>query len=208
MEIERTTAIRLLQDVGLTHADKYSMRELIHRVRRLPNVVDENTEVRTPESDALYERLLTALANQEPVNIVGREPVVVEEMPDGAPVEDANDDSEEQEAPKPKSKDKKKQAAPAAKTPDKKPAAKKKAKGERGPGVIGTIVEILQGASQKKALTLDKIVDELAKRFPEREKKSMLSTVKVQISGRIQRERGLKVKHNDKGGYWIEGGKK
>lgn len=66
---------------------------------------------------------------------------------------------------------------PAAKSKGKSGGGGKKGK---GPGVIATIAELLAGAG-KKGLTIDEMVDHLAKKFPDREAKSMRSTVSVQM---------------------------
>jgi hypothetical protein len=86
---------------------------------------------------------------------------------------------------------KKKAAAKAKAAPAKKTAAKK------GPGVIATIFEMLKGS--KRAMTEDQIVAKLKKAFPDREEKSMRSTVKVQLPGRMSREKSVKIERTDKG---------
>lgn len=81
-----------------------------------------------------------------------------------------------------------------------------KAGGDKGPGVIGSIVEFLSAASEDKPITKKQIVEKLAKRFPDREAEAMAKTVNIQIPGRLKKDKSLDVRKADEGGgYWIEG---
>jgi len=75
----------------------------------------------------------------------------------------------------------------------KKEGATKNNKKKQGgkPGVIATIVSIL--SSTKKGFTVEEITERLAKAFPERDAEGMSKTTKVQVGGRIQKEKGLNV---------------
>ena len=91
----------------------------------------------------------------------------------------------------------------AAPTKEEKSAAKKdapakkekKAPKQSGPGVIATIVACIEGAG-KKGITKDEILAVLVKTFPEKEEKSMKSTINVQVPARISKER-FKVENKD-----------
>lgn len=141
----------------------------------------------------------------------------------GKKAKPADDEDEEEEAPPKKSKSKKsstksKKAAKAEADDDedddddepvkpKKGKVKKKAdskpKAKKGPGVIATIIELLQAATKKKPITKDAIRDELVERFPERDGESMMRTINVQVPNRIKSDKGLTVVKTDKG-YYIE----
>jgi hypothetical protein len=54
----------------------------------------------------------------------------------------------------------------------------KKATGEKKPGVISTIVDILKNGGG----TAEQIADKLAKKFPDRKRDGMLTTVKIQLT--------------------------
>lgn len=72
----------------------------------------------------------------------------------------------------------------------------KKAKGaggERKPGVIAAIAELIA----KKAMTKDEIAAELALRFPERDAEGMRRTVGIQLPGRMAKDKGLKIEVKD-----------
>lgn len=97
-----------------------------------------------------------------------------------AVVEDDDDEDEDDEPVKP--------AKKAAK--EEKVKAPKKTKEEtfKGPGIIKTIVDLIE-QSGKEGISIDDIHRKLIKMFPDRDPKSMLSTVKVQVPGRINKEK-------------------
>lgn len=64
----------------------------------------------------------------------------------------------------------------------------KKAKKEKGPGVIATIVELIE-KSGKKGITKEEILNELVKKFPDKAKDSMKNTINVQVPNRITKEK-------------------
>lgn len=112
--------------------------------------------------------------------------------------EESEDEEDEEEEEKPaKAKGKKKGA------PEKGKAPPKKAGGESGPGVIGSIVEFLSKATEKKPLSKSDLADKLAERFDDRDRDSMLKTINVQVPSRLKTDKKLDVRKNDKG-YWIE----
>ena len=69
-------------------------------------------------------------------------------------------------------------------------------------GVIQTIVESLEGASESNPITKEEILEELATRFPARDEAKMMSTVRQQVPNKI-RAAGHDVRKNKSGGYWI-----
>lgn len=108
------------------------------------------------------------------------EPVVPAKKSKKAPIVDEDEDEDEDEAPVKKSKKGKE-------TPAKK---EKKSKEEifKGPGIIKTIQTLLEG-SGKKGMSIDEIHKALIVAFPDRDAKSMLNTVRVQVPGRISKEK-------------------
>ena len=117
--------------------------------------------------------------------------------------EDNEAEIEEEEEPaeeeaKPVRKAAAKAAAPAAK--EKAPAAAKEKKGpikkageEGKPGIIQTIVSLIEG-SGKKGITKEEILDELKENFPDRNEQSMKNTINVQVPARISKEKFKLVK--------------
>lgn len=91
---------------------------------------------------------------------------------------------------------------PKAGKPAKVPKAEKPAKvpKEKKDGVIATIVSIISANPS----TIEEIVAELSKKFPEREPEKMATTARIQLSGRLQKEKGLQVEKNDKKQYFIK----
>ena len=84
---------------------------------------------------------------------------------------------------------------PKSSKPEKPPKAKAE-KAPKGPGVISTILEVLQ---KGKPVTKEAILAVLVKRFPDRSQESMGKTVNVQVPNRIAKEHKVKVEKTDKG---------
>lgn len=103
--------------------------------------------------------------------------------------EEEEDDDDEDDAPAKKKKGKATKA---------KKAGPKKAE---GPGVIGSIQEFLEAASEDKPLSKDAIVAKLLKRFPDRNEESLGSTVAQQVPTKLRSQKGLNIQKNDKGYY-------
>lgn len=80
-----------------------------------------------------------------------------------------------------------------------KPKKEKKAK---GPGIIQTLITLLQAASKKRPQTKDSLLAELQKLFPDRPAPGMSHTIKCQL-GYGLKGRGYTVKSKDDG-FWIE----
>lgn len=72
------------------------------------------------------------------------------------------------------------------------------------PGVIGSIIEFLKRGSEDKPLTKKKVVELLAKRFPDRDPESMTKTVSAQIGYHLLKFKKIEVSTDGEGGYWIE----
>jgi hypothetical protein len=67
-------------------------------------------------------------------------------------------------------------------------------------GIIATIIEILKKGTPIKK---EKIIEILAKKFPDRPVKGMTSTISIQLGGRLAKDKGLKIQSTDKG-YFIK----
>lgn len=127
--------------------------------------------------------------------------------------DEEEDEEEEEEKPAAKSKSSKKAAAKASdeedeedSVPVKKKGPPKKAGGQGGPGIIASIVEFLQDATEKKPVSKSDILDKLCERFPDHERASMQKTVNVQVPNRIKADKGLDVRSAEKDGkklFWI-----
>lgn len=119
--------------------------------------------------------------------------ILDEEFPnwDGEPEPDPVEEEDEVEKPK---------KAPKPPKAEKKEKAKKApAKEGKGPGVIATIAEMLQNSGEE-GISKAAIVEELVKRFPDREEKSLKATVNVQVPARISKEK-FKVVRLENGNY-------
>jgi hypothetical protein len=60
------------------------------------------------------------------------------------------------------------------------------------PGIINAIVSLLQSAVDDGGKTVDELVEELGKQFPERDADAMEITVRCQL-GRLPKERGVNI---------------
>jgi len=104
-------------------------------------------------------------------------------------------DSDPEEPIETEKKDEKKKAKgeKEMKKDEKKKAAKKE--GVKKVGIIDTIISLLK----TKPITKEDIVKALVKKFPDREEKGMTSTVSIQLGGRLEKDKGLKIQKSDKG---------
>lgn len=67
------------------------------------------------------------------------------------------------------------------------------------PGVIASILAMLKSGPHSK----DEILDKLKVQFPDRNEKSMKSTINVQIPSRMAKEKNVTINKNDSGQYFI-----
>jgi hypothetical protein len=102
---------------------------------------------------------------------------------------DEDDDEEEEETEDEDSDEEEEDEKPAKK----KGKAVKSAGGDGKPGVIGTIVEALKGASKTKPITKAGILAKLTKAFPDRDAKGMKSTINIQVPARLKAEKKLNI---------------
>ena len=72
----------------------------------------------------------------------------------------------------------------------------------RGPGVIATIIEVIDSKKGQK-FTLNEIHDELVKRFPFRNPDGMFVTLRSQVPRRLVKNRGYKIKKNADGSFSV-----
>ncbi|MFA5652428.1 MAG: hypothetical protein WC933_03620, partial [Candidatus Paceibacterota bacterium] len=72
--------------------------------------------------------------------------------------------------------------------PAKKVEKPKGPKKEAGPGIIKTIISLIEKAG-KKGISKETILAELIEAFPDREEKSMKNTINVQVPARISKEK-------------------
>ena len=82
-------------------------------------------------------------------------------------------------------------------TTKKKTAAKKKS----GPGIIASIIEFIEAGP----ITKEGILKKLAKRFSDRPEIGMKRTINIQVPGRLQVDKGLKLTKDDKDRWSITG---
>jgi len=173
VKINRSAAVSLLVALGAAMAGKWTAAKLLGKLKKIDELVDEDTKLE--KDDATTLKLLTK-ANEAGDDI---------DIEDDVPAEDE----------KPAKKEKAK-----AKPAKDKPA--KKAKEDKGPGVIASIVEFLKEATAKNPIDKKTILAKLVERFPERGEDAMKSTINIQVPSRLSKDKGLNIKKNEDG-YFI-----
>lgn len=175
--------------------------DLVRAAKELNKVLGLEPKIDIKQEASTIEKLILKAADLiEPEDKISKETAELitdlkafaEETPDSADeeeekeVSDTADEDEdvedEEEAPPAKNTSKGKKTGKAeksAESPGKKPA---------GPGVIATIVSLIEGAG-KKGVTKEEILTVLTKAFPDRKVESMKNTINVQVPNRISKER-------------------
>jgi len=181
VKVSMKAAVKLFVDLGFPTAKKWSSSRLQKKVEGLPDIVDEDTDA--GDSQPLLEQILTALDDGDGVDLVAHE--------DSVDVADVPDKKATKKAPK-----------SAAKAPAKAPA-EDNGKAPKKVGVIATIIECLNGATEKKPVDKPTILEGLVKRFPDRKAEGMMSTINIQVPSRLKTDKQIVVSKGE-GGYWIE----
>jgi hypothetical protein len=175
--------------------------DLVRAAKELNKVLGLEPKIDIKQEASTIEKLILKAADLiEPEDKISKETAELitdlkafaEETPDSADeeeekeVSDTADEEEdvedEEEAPPAKNTSKGKKTGKAeksAESPGKKPA---------GPGVIATIVSLIEGAG-KKGVTKEEILTVLTKAFPDKKAESMKNTINVQVPNRISKER-------------------
>lgn len=74
----------------------------------------------------------------------------------------------------------------------------------RGPGVIDTIIKVLtEEASKTKPMSKAKLLKRLTALIPGREPDKMASTIRAQLADSGLKAKGVRVRTDGNGGYWI-----
>lgn len=78
---------------------------------------------------------------------------------------------------------------------------------QKGPGVIDTIVKVLkEEASKAKPMTKDRLLKRLVKLIPGRDADKMASTIRAQLANSGLKAKGVPIRCDGNGGYWIRKG--
>jgi hypothetical protein len=205
-DINENMGIEGLDTESLTEAEiRESLKELETQIPSDDEVLSKETWEVLKELDLECARVRFAESSKKT-----KKSAKVEESED----EDSDDSDEDKKPAKKASKvkedsDEDEDDAPAKKTkkstkaeePEDEDAPKKKGpKKAGGVGVIASIPEILK-AAPKTGISLEDIAKQLHKKFPDREVSSLLGTVKVQVSSRLKKEKGIEVIAVSKGFY-------
>lgn len=214
----RASVVEIFESLGFSGAGKWKKERLHGRVLSLPKSMTDES-LGDDDLDRLVQELIQCVKDGDEIEIVqddeeAAEDVVKDESetpltkakkkgkkskePEYEDVEDdeeeatAEDDVVEEVAVTKKAKP--------AKTKPAKSKTKKDGPVKNKPGVITSIIEILQGTSKKNAVTIDDVVSQLIERFPDRPEKGMRSTVQTQVRYRLPKQYNVQAAD---GRYWI-----
>jgi len=206
-KVTKTALVKLFVSLGFPTATKWDVSRLKKKVEGLPDVIDEDTDA--GDSQDLLDNLLIALDNEDGISVQDEDDVVKDE---DDVVKDEDDVVKETFTAGPEvgrdivveteTKKKKKKKKVANHLP---PEGEPKDNGKpKKVGVIASIVEFLSASDEKKPMTKETLLGKLEKRFPDRESKSMISTIATQVPSRLKLSKGIICSKNNEGGWWID----
>lgn len=219
LKVDRQEVVDLFKKLEYKDAESWGDDKIEAKIQKLSKVVDDDTDVEGA-AGKLLKSLLTAVKDETEIKLTGEaaksskktskkeddeddeesdeDSETNDDEDEDSEEEDSDEDDDDEEEDEYKKKSSKKKDGKKGKAPP------KSAGGDGKPGVIASIVEFLEAATEDKPVSKDKMADKLAKRFPDRDRESMLRTINVQVPGRIKSDKGLNVEKNDKG-FWISG---
>ena len=214
MNILRDDAIAILLAMGFATCAKWDKARMNRKMKEIaemdPDALELDDEsIDDPKELKRLNKLLVEMGKAEEIEVVKEVDANADDTPadaepeEGDAVEDAPEPDDAAPEPDPKKgkkggkKGKKGKGKGKDSKKDKKPKVKKV-------GVIATILKCLQGASEKTPVTRKSILASLVEAFPDREEKSMKSTIGVQLGSRIEKDKGVTLAKDDKGGFWLK----
>ena len=185
--VTKNRAIKIFEALGFKTASKWDEARLQKKLIKLDTLI-EGAEL----DKKTQKRVNDILRAQKG----GRKVVVID--PDDAAA-DKKRGKEVEDSKKRVASEKAEKKGKAQRKQDKVEGKKKtpKKKEPKKPGVIATILEIIQSnpASKKQ------ILDRLKTRFPDRPVEGMEKTISAQLPNRMAKEKGIKIKVDDKGRF-------
>lgn len=181
MKIAATVARTFLVAMGYAMAKDWPANRMEKKMRNVPKVVKEEKRVIPDEHKTMFAELEAALEKNEAISIDSGDEVPTEKKEKAAKGE------------------KKEKAAKAPKEP-------KPPKEPKGPGIIDTILEVVQGGSATNPVTKADVMKKLEERFKDRKADAMIKTVNIQLPSRLNKTkaeggRSAGIKKNEKGYY-------
>ena len=201
--VDEEEARKLLVALGYHSCDSCSIKALTNRLNKLPVLMQEATNKVQGELKDVQRFVCDSL-------VAGSE-IVVRTKNAGERTENMSTKTETKGKKGKKGKaeeETKATKAPPAPTKEEEAAPKtkkgkpEKAAGADGQGVIGSIIEFLEKATEKNPISKKELAEKLAKRFPDRDADGMAKTINVQVPSRLKAAKNLNIQKNDKG-YWI-----
>lgn len=183
--VTRNRAIKIFEALGFKTVGKWDVARLQKKLIKLGTLIegaklDRKTQKRVNE-------ILRAQSK-------GRKVVVID--PDDAAADKQRENAVKSAGKRAATKSKEKKETSKRKS-DKAAGKKPKRKEPKKPGVIATILEIIQNGPVSKKQILAK----LKSRFPDRPVDGMEKTINAQLPNRMAKEKGIKIKVDDKGRF-------
>jgi outer membrane biosynthesis protein TonB len=193
LQIPKSKAVALFVAMGFKTAKKWSCEKLTDKINQIDTEPDEPFE--DEELDGLMDDLLDA---EEAVVVPDEEDEEVEEQEEVTKEVDEDEDVEE-EKPKKKGKGKK-----AGKKAAKEKAPKEKKEKKAGRKRENSIDAVTLALIQSKPMTLETILKNLEKQFPDNDPETLKRTTKRRLTGYLQNKYGVTIEKSDKGAYSVK----
>ena len=212
MKLQLKEAVKLFENLGFSTAPRWSKERLERKIDGLPDVIDEDTDA--GESQQLLDDLLICLDNEDEVVIQETE-TEVEEVPvlNESTEEEPEEEEPEEEEPEEekvestlrariKTLEAEVEELSKALAKAKKSGSRKVKKRKKKVGVISTIIDFLNEATEENPITKEGLHKRLVEKFPDRSYAGMMATVSSQVPSRLISDKGLEVEKNENG-FWI-----
>ena len=168
--------------------------KLIEVCNNLTAVLGLDPQIGTDSKKQMKKDLLEAAKLITPGDLIALHKDTVSVLKElGVPLPEEKEEKKKEE--KKKEGKKKKEKQDSEKT-EKKEKTEKEEKKQKGKGVIYTIISLIK---TKGPITKEKIAKELEKKFPDRNADGMKKTLQIQLSGRLAKEKKLKIENTEKG---------
>ena len=209
VEVDRDEAVALFVELGFKTAGAWDTIRLQKKLSSI-NQIAEDASPKTQASKDLLENVLEAITEETEIKITGgkkgKKSKPSDDDENDSPVTPVGKKNKKVQAKVASSKNGKAKVVTGKKKGQEKKAPVNAFKGAASngrPGVINSIISILQGATERKPVTKKEIHASLVKLFPDRTADAMQTTVNLQVPSKLRKDKGLTVQKNENG-YWMD----
>ena len=178
VKINKADAVEMFTAIGFTTANKWTTKRLQSKANRMDTAPD----------DSLGSKKLDELADL----VLSSENILI--------IDEVEETKKKDTKPKTKVKTVKATVINNKKVKTEKKEKTPKEKKEKKVGIIATLVACMKAKPHSK----EQLLAALVKAFPDRPAEGMGKTINIQIPGRLSKDKGLKIKTDDKGRYSID----